>query len=109
MIIGIIGAGNLGTALAADLGRKNKVRLYSSRPQDFSKEIVWKDVDSNDEWSTDIEFVSNSYKDVVVGCDIVFIVVPTFLTKHTVESILPYLSRDTILGFVPGAGGIEFC
>lgn len=108
MIIGIVGAGNLGTAIAADLGRKNQVRIYSSKAKEFSKEIVWKDIDTGDEWSAGVELVSDSYADVVPGCDIIFIVVPTFMTKRTIDNILPYLSKNTILGFVPGAGGVEF-
>ncbi len=108
MNISIIGAGNLGTAIAADLGRKNNVSIYSSRPGDFSRSLAFKDPDNNEEWSTPIGLVSDSYEEVVTDADIVFIAVPTFLTKASVEHVLPYLRNDALIGFVPGAGGVEY-
>lgn len=35
MKVAIIGAGNIGCAIAADLARKNDVRVYSSKPDQF--------------------------------------------------------------------------
>ncbi len=108
MNISIIGAGNLGTAIAADLGRKHSVKLYSSKPDKFSKELVFRDMENNIEFTSMVSKVTNSYEEAVSNADMVFIAVPTFLTKPTVEGIMPYLSKNTILGFVPGAGGVEY-
>ena len=108
MKIGIIGAGNLGTAIAADLGRENNIRIYSSKPSLFSDTVTWIDDDTEERWSTDIDLASDSYEDVVADSDVVFVAVPTFMIRHVVESILPYIKRDTMIGFVPGAGGVEY-
>lgn len=108
MNIAIIGAGNLGTALACDLGRKNRVRIYSTKPHLFNRNLLWKDTDDSSEWKSNIEFASNSYQEVVLEADIVFFTLPTFLIKDAVHNVLPFLRDDALLGFIPGAGGVEY-
>lgn len=108
MKIGIIGAGNLGTAIAADLGRNHKIYIHSSRPEKFGKTLKYTDTLNDQSWESEITLVSDSYADVVSEADLVFVCVPTFMTKNTVDNIAPFLQNETIVGFVPGAGGIEY-
>ncbi len=108
MRISIIGAGNIGTALACDLGRNNKVRVYSSKPNLFDSTLLWKDLDDGSIWKANIEFASDSYEKVVTDSDLILFALPTFLLKSAIENVLPYIEKHAVLGFVPGAGGVEF-
>lgn len=108
MKIGIIGAGNIGTALAVDLSRKNEVRIYTSRPNEFSESLVYEDSETGTKTISKIEIATSNYERVVSDAELVFIALPTFMIKDTVEKIIPYLKKDAIVGCVPGAGGIDF-
>ena len=108
MKIAIIGSGNIGTALAADLAQHHIVNVYSSRPQLFEKEITYIDMESGKKVNAQLNKVSNQYEEVIEDADLIFLAVPTFLIRKTSLEILKYLHRKTMIGFVPGAGGVEF-
>ncbi|MGT2754019.1 NAD/NADP octopine/nopaline dehydrogenase family protein [Streptococcus ovis] len=108
MNIAIIGAGNLGTAIAADLGRNHEVKIYSSRPESFGKSLQYIDEVTKVIHFGNVALVSNDYKEVVFDAELIFICLPTFLIKETVEKLIPFLQKDVKVGFVPGAGGIEY-
>ena len=108
MKIGIVGAGNIGTALAADLAQRHCVKLYSSRPFEFSDKVVYKDSAGDMSFDSHIEIVSDKYADVVCGVDIVFVCLPTYLIKIAAEHIASALTAPVPICFVPGAGGVEF-
>lgn len=108
MKIGIIGAGNLGTAIAADLGRKHEVKLYSTRPENFTDKLIYIDDATRVTYIGYLQLVSNSYELIVSDIDILFICLPTFLIKDTITKIIPFLDNRVKIGFVPGAGGIEY-
>lgn len=108
MRIGIIGAGNVGTAIAADLARKNEVILFSSKPECINKKLVYRDSENQYSYESNLAGITSDYKEVVRDVDILFIVLPTFLIKNAIEKIVPYIDKKTLVGFVPGAGGVEF-
>jgi hypothetical protein len=108
MKIGIIGAGNIGTALAADLAQRHCVKLYSSRAHKFSGKVKYVDSITNSNFDSQIEFVSDRYEDVVCDADIVFVCLPTYLIRATAERIALSLNKPVPVCFVPGAGGVEF-
>ena len=108
MRIGIIGAGNLGTAIAADLGRENVIRIYSSRADAFGNTLTYIDNETGDKWNSSVECVSNSLSEVLIGVEIIFVCVPTFMISSVVDSLIQHISPDIMVGFVPGAGGVEF-
>ena len=104
MKIGIIGAGNIGTALAADLGRNNGVRLYSSHPEDVKKHINYFG-ENGKRFKTELELSTNNIMEIINGVEIVFMAIPTFLIKKMLDKLLPILNPEVVIGFVPGAGG----
>ena len=108
MKISIIGAGNVGTAIAAELALKHEVWVYTSKPEHFHGAITYIDKESGSEYISHIKKASNEYEEVVKGAEIIFIVLPSFLIRDTVQKITPYVESNTIIGFVPGAGGTEF-
>ena len=87
MEIGIIGAGNIGTATAADLARKNRVRVYSTKSHLFDKRIKYSDKEAGDLFESELAMVSNKYEDVVDGVDILFIALPTMVIGSTINAI----------------------
>lgn len=108
MKIGIVGAGNIGTALATDLARRHFVKLYSSRPREFDDKVVYRDSAGDMSFDSHIEVVSDKYAEVVRGVDLVFVCLPTYLIKAASEGIASSLSEPVPVCFVPGAGGVEF-
>lgn len=108
MKIGIIGSGNIGTALAVDLARRHQVRLHSSRPERFSGELTYKDSSGEGEFRARLELVSRKYEDVLANAEIVFVCLPTFLIRSASEQIALALNAPVPICFVPGAGGVEF-
>ncbi|MTB64713.1 hypothetical protein GGG87_06870 [Streptococcus sp. zg-86] len=108
MKIGIIGSGNLGTAIAADLGRKHEVKLYSSHPENFTDKLIYIDDTTKATYTGYVHLVSSSYELVVSDIEMLFICLPTFLIKDTITGIIPFLDNSVKIGFVPGAGGIEY-
>jgi hypothetical protein len=108
MKIGIIGSGNLGTAMAADLARKNEVKIYTTKPADFSLNLQYKELGGIGGWESTLKAASNSYREVVSDAELILVALPTFLIKIAVKNILPYISKDAIVGFAPGAGGVEY-
>lgn len=108
MKISVIGAGNIGTAIAADLAREHQVKVYSSKPELFSKNLVYKDSENKQEFVSELFMVSSDYNLVLNGSDVIFVALPTFMIKPTCDKIKQYIKSDAIVGFVPGAGGIEY-
>lgn len=108
MKIGIVGAGNIGTALAADIARSHEVRLYSSKPKCFERDILYIESTGSEKYSSQLYLVSDDYADVVNGADLIFVCLPTFLIRKASDSIAKNLKKNTPVCFVPGAGGIEF-
>lgn len=108
MKIAIIGAGNMGTAVAADLARYYEVSVYSSKPQLFSWQLTYVDTDTGNSFESKLALVSNDYSKVLEGAELVFITLPTTVIRETVEKIQPYICADSFVGYLPGAGGVEF-
>lgn len=109
MNVAIIGSGNIGTALAVDLSsRGHRVKIYSSRPERFEKKIRYIDMDDSSSFEAEISLVSDDYQEVLSDAEIVFIALPTFLVNNCIDHIIPYTSSNSTIGFIPGAGGIEY-
>lgn len=108
MKIAIIGAGNMGTAIAADLAREHTVAVHSSKPHLFSERLKYIDLTSGASYESRVAMVSDSYNEVLAEAEIVFIALPTFVIQNVIYEIFPFISDNTTVGFVPGAGGVEF-
>ena len=108
MKISIIGSGNIGTAIAADLARNHQVNIYSSKPHLFDGNLTFVSTDSNESFTSTVALASDDYKKVLEGADIIFIALPTNIIKPTILKIQQFIHEGSIVGFVPGAGGVEF-
>lgn len=109
MRIGIIGAGNEGTALAAYLANgHNDVTIYTSKPDLWNGFCEYTDSVTKENFISYKFEVTNEYKIAVQNKDIVFCALPTFLIDKSIDQFIDYLDDNTLVGFAPGAGGVEF-
>jgi len=106
----ILGGGNIGTLLLADIGRNDKlrVRLLTSKPN------VWNDIievyDSNNvfKYSGKIDMVSDNPDDVIRDADIIISTLPSHVFSIVLDKINSSIKPGTWIGMMPGSGGGEF-
>lgn len=111
MNICIIGGGNIGTTLAADLANLHSdysIRLLTSRPNEFNQIIQINDVENNQTIFGEINLISSDVSKTVAESDIIFITHPSFLIDKTLEIVAPYVKNGAYIGVIPGFGGCEF-
>ena len=104
----IIGGGNLGMALAAEIGHNcdHYVILLTSKYKLFNNEIESIDIEKNTTLKSKIDLVTNNYDIALNNVDIIFITVPAFAIKNVIDKLI--LNKRTIIVLVPGSGGREF-
>ena len=79
MNICIIGGGNIGATLAADLAYLHNdysIRLLTSRPNDFNRTIQINDVENNQTIFGEIDIISSDVSKTVTGSDVILITHP---------------------------------
>lgn len=109
MRIGIIGAGNEESALAAYLANGyNDVTIYSSKPNLWNGVLEYTDSVTKKRFISHKFEVTNEYKRAVQDKDLVICALPTFMINRTIDQFIDYLDEETLVGFAPGAGGVEF-
>ena len=109
MRVTVIGGGNIGTLMAAEISRKgHEVTVCTSKPHLWKSAIeVYDGEDGFVFCSGDINIVS-SYKDALHNAEVIFITLPSHLLYRTAQEILPYISAGQKIGIIPGGGGAEF-
>lgn len=106
MKVVIIGAGNIGLAMASYIAvqKNNSVVLFTEKNFD---NLVMNDVEENIRSQTTNFYVSNK-AEVLKDADYIFCTYPAFLRKQMIEKYSGFIKSGTKLGFVPGYGGAEF-
>ncbi len=110
MKICIVGAGNIGLAMASELSvlREYEVCVYTKRKFDISQ-FVFCDIE-NDKKYSDLTFkIEENLELAISDAEIIFCTYPAFLRPDFVNSIEEYIKPGCKLGFVPGYGGAEYC
>ena len=109
MRITVIGGGNIGTLMAAEISCKgHEVTVYTSKPQLWKNRIeVYDGADNLILLSDDIK-ITSSYKDALSDAEVIFITLPSHLLQRAAEEILPHVSAGQKIGIIPGGGGAEF-
>lgn len=105
MVISVFGAGNLGLACCAKLSRNHRVTLYTQRPHHQREEIRFEDEGAPAE--TAAFSVTDSLEEAC-NAELILCTYPAFLRQQFVADITPFIKPGTLLGFVPGYGGIEY-
>jgi len=54
------------------------------------------------------EKVSKFAKDVVAGCNVIILPLPSFAYRSVLEELKPYLAKGTHIGVTPGQGGFDW-
>ena len=109
MRITVIGGGNIGTLMAAEISRKgHQVTICTSKPLLWSSQIEVYDKDNNFLFRSGDIKITSSYKEGVSDAEIIFITLPAHLLHGVAEEILPYVSAGQKIGIIPGGGGAEF-
>ena len=104
----IIGAGNIGVAIAVDLSLNENitVTILTSRAKDLNKDFMRIDSETNEKFvGKDIQ-VTDDYLKALDDCDLLIITVPSFLIKNIIDQVQDYSPKRIL--FVPGYGGKEF-
>ncbi len=109
MKITVIGGGNIGTLMAAEMAfRGHSVTIYTSKPETWQNDIEVYDADDHFVLSGHIRYVTNNIKEAMYEAEIIWITVPAQAFEKTANDMLPYAQKGQIIGVVPGSGGAEF-
>lgn len=90
------------------MARNNKVSVHSSKPYLFSNKIKYIDSATASTFESNLALVSIDHEKVLSEAELVLITLPTTIIQDAVEKIEPYVNADSIIGYLPGAGGVEF-
>ncbi|MGL5414452.1 MAG: NAD/NADP octopine/nopaline dehydrogenase family protein [Clostridium sp.] len=109
MNICIIGAGNIGTYLAAfiALDEKNKVFMHTSRVDAFGDTLELIEEERSLKHNVNLFKVTNSYKEAVEEADITLVTYPSFMMEKALKEIAKHIKKESIIGIIPGFGGAE--
>ncbi len=110
MKVCVVGAGNIGLALACDLSFSEELNvcLYTQSNVDFSN-LIFRDLERNLECTNIKVQLENNLQKALYGADYVFCTYPAFLRANFIQESEPYYMEGCKLGFVPGYGGAEYC
>lgn len=110
MNICIIGAGNIGTYLAACISMKPdcNVWIHTSKPHLFKDELTLIEEEKNLEHKVKLHSVTDSLEEGVRDADYILITHPSFLIERTIEEISNYVKPGAAIGMIPGFGGKEY-
>ena len=110
MNVCIIGGGNIGTFIAADIARKPciNVRMYSSKPELWNTTITAFDGQTGEEFSSTIDFITNDIEKAVSGAQYIIVTVPSCVVPMIADKLLKFVIPGQKIGIVPGSGGAEF-
>ncbi len=109
MNITIIGGGNIGTLMAAELAEKgHMVKVYTSRADCWSNCIEV--FDANDSFLLEgkIQCSTSDLKQAVNEADMILITVPAQTFPDISRKLFPYVRKGQYIGVIPGSGGAEF-
>lgn len=103
MIVTIIGGGNIGTLMGAEIASLgNEVRMLVSDPEIWNHRIDVYDQFDKVVCSGVLAMVASDDADAITGADVVLVTYPTFLLGDAARRMLPYVSKGQMIGVVPG-------
>lgn len=109
MRICICGGGNLGhvTSGMLALDKRNNISVFTRRPELWSNKLYLKHPDGSTTESI-LAKVSNSPEEVIPQSDIIIICLPGFAIPSELQTIKPFLEKNTIVGAIVSSTGFFF-
>ena len=109
MKVTIIGAGNIGTYLAAYISLKKdcKVWVYTSKSNFFNKELTLLEEEKNFEHHVKLHCVTSDIKEAVRNADYILITHPSFIVENTINEITLHAKKGAVIGAIPSFGSKE--
>lgn len=108
MKITVIGGGNIGTLMAAELlHRGHKVTICSSRPDAWKRDISVLDSEENLLFKADVYKVTDCMEEALRSAELVFVTVPAQQFGAMAQRMEPYVKPGMMIGIIPGSGGAE--
>lgn len=109
MKITIIGGGNIGTLMAAELAVKgHRVTMCTSEPALWRKRIDVYDAEDRLLLQGELEEITSDIKAAVQEAELIWITLPAHLFRETAAKVCPLIREGQYVGIVPGTGGAEF-
>ena len=109
MKICIVGAGNMGLAMASSISMKSEfeVTVFTKHVFDASS-LVFRDVENDKEYSDLKIKVESDMKAAFEGAEYIMCTYPSMLRASFIKEATPFLKSGVKLMFVPGYGGAEY-
>lgn len=106
----VVGGGNMGALIASELSvKKNvKVSLLATKANQFNGNLIVEDWDLNKTYQSGPITIADKPNKIVNEADILLITVPANVIKEKILNIYNFIKENTIIGFIPGSGGVEF-
>lgn len=109
MRITVIGGGNIGTLMAAEMAHKDhEVTMYTSKPAKWNKEISVLDEGDNVLMTGILKHITYDLAEAVENAELIWVVVPAEMFIGMGQRIVPLIQTGQMVGVVPGSGGAEF-
>lgn len=109
MKVTIIGGGNIGTLMAAEIAAKgHNVTVYTSKPDQWSKKIEVYSPEEQLVVTGEVDIVTSDMQEAVEGAELIWITMPSQAFGQLAKKLLPYVKKGQYIGVVPGSGGAEF-
>ncbi|WP_299524040.1 NAD/NADP-dependent octopine/nopaline dehydrogenase family protein [uncultured Methanobrevibacter sp.] len=109
MNVTIIGGGNIGTLIAAELLNKNyDVCIYTSKVDQWGDSLEVYDVNNKFLFESTGLKVTDNIHNALKTAEIIFITYPAALFHKLSKDMENHVHRGQYIGVVPGSGGAEF-
>lgn len=109
MKITVIGGGNIGTLMAAEMLHKgHEVTICSSRPEAWGKTLHVLDAAGQELFSTDTCQVTDDMERALDGAALVFVTTPAQTFPAMALRMESYMKSGMRVGIIPGSGGAEY-
>ena len=106
----VVGGGNEGHYFLALIGSRGDMRvsLLTRQPEVFQHEIVSLNTTNGMETVGIVDRISSNADEVIPDADMVLFLVPSNTYKMYLDKVKMAVKPGTVLGFIPGTGGVEF-
>lgn len=96
--------------MAALIGSREEysVSILTSTPELFGDRIESIDANNNEITVGKLKKASSDPADVIPDADMILFAIPSNAYKNYLDKIFSYVADGTVLGFIPGTGGVEF-